>query len=113
MKDKKDKNIIDKFLEGYAVANEKSKYNAYKRIYQKPAKGKCIGGFIFSAFIMLFLIRSFRINFMFLLIFFTDLVIVLFYGINLFTRKGIPIPKYVKASEYTDNDDVNDRYKVQ
>ena len=112
-KKKDNKNIIDKFLEGYAVANEDSKQNPYKRVYQRPSKFKSIVGFIFSALIMFFLIRIFQFNFMFFLIFIPDLIILIFYSINLFTKKGIAIPKYVRKDEYTDNDDINDRYKVQ
>lgn len=113
MRNQNDKNIIDKFLEGYAVANENSKQDPYQRVYQKPSKFKCIVGFIFSALIMFFLIRIFKLNFMFLLIFFIDLVVLIFYGVNLFTKKGIAIPKYVKKDEYTDNDDINNKYKVR
>ncbi len=110
---KNNKNIIDRFLEGYADANEDSKQSIYKRVYQKPSKIKCILGFTISALIMLFLIRLFNLKFMFLLIFFGDLAVLLFYGLNLFTKKGIAIPKYVKKDEYTDNDDLNDKYKVR
>ncbi len=111
-KDDKDKNIIDKFLEGYAQANESSKQETYKRIYQKPTKFKCIVGFIFSSLIMLVLIRIFKFNFMFFLIFFGDLLVLIYYSLNLFTKKGFALPKYVKRDEYTDNDDSNNRYKV-
>ena len=113
MNDNKDKNIIDKFLEAYDGANEASKTKEYKRVYQRPSKFKCIVGFIFSGLIMFVLLGIFHFSFMYLLIFGVDLLFLLYYGINLFTKKGIGMPKYVKADEYTKNDDINDKYKVQ
>ena len=45
-----------------------------------------------------------------------NLLILLFYSINLFTEKGIGIPKNIEVKEYNDDlntDDENDIYKVQ
>lgn len=111
--DDKNKNIIDKFLDAYDSANADSKTSSYKRVYFRPSKFKCIVGLIFSGLIMFVLLGIFSFNFMYLIIFLVDLLFLLYYGINLFTKKGIGIPRYVKRDEYTNNDDLNDKYKVQ
>ena len=56
----------------------------------------------------------FKVLYFVILIF--NLLILLFYSINLFTEKGIGIPKNIEIKEDNDDlntDDENDIYKVQ
>ncbi len=109
MNNKDDKNIIDKFLEGYTVANRNVSNTTYKKSYQKPSKFKCIFGFIFSLIVFIILIRVFRTSILFFFILIGDLLCLIFYGVNLFTKKGIGIPKYVKDNK----EDYDKKHKVQ
>ncbi len=101
MNNKKDKNLVDMFLDGYSVANDESSNMKYKKIYRKPSKVKCIIGFIFCLLILIILIRHFVFKLIFFLILIGDILILLFYGINLFTKKGWGLPKYIKVDPNT------------
>ena len=100
---KNDKNIIDNFLDIYEnLINEKSQ-KKYKVIYKKPSKIKCIFNFGFCLLFMIILIPMFSFTFMYMLLFLGDLIILIYYGINLFTKRGLLLPKRVPDDEKKDN----------
>lgn len=69
----------------------------------KPSKFKSIMGFIFSVCVLLFIIifMKFQLNAFFLLVVLIDILCIIYFGLNLFTEKGIATPKYkeVRSSE--------------
>lgn len=99
------KNIIDKFLETYEYGNNNQ--NVYKRIYQRPTKFKSIVGFIFCLIILIVLIILFVPKVIYFVLVLGDLIILAFYGINVFTKKGIGLPKtvLVKQEEKVEDSD--------
>ena len=90
----KEKNIIDKFLDSYEKNNVEKKY---VRVIVKPSKGKAIFGFIVSLILLIVLLTLFSLTFMYFLFLIGDLLIVIYYGINVFTEKGIGLPKTVEV----------------
>ncbi len=110
--DNNEKNIVDKFLDGYEYANSERK--CYKRVYQKPSKIKAIIGFIFSLIFFIILIRLFVFKILYFIILIGDIVVCSYYGINLFTKKGIGLPKTVEVIVDEEVSQKNeDIYKVQ
>lgn len=112
--DNKDKNIIDKFLDGYEKSSNTQR--VYTRVYERPSKLKSLVGFIFSLLCFIILIRLFVFKMLYFVILIFNLLILAFYSINLFTEKGIGLPKTVEMIEDiedADTDDDNDIYKVQ
>lgn len=110
----KERNIIDKFLDSYEKSSNTKK--SYVKIYQRPSKLKSLLGFIFSLLCFIVLIRLFVFKVLYFVILIFNLLILLFYSINLFTEKGIGIPKNIEVKEDNDDlntDDENDIYKVQ
>ena len=106
---KKDKNVIDRFLSFYEENNNRK----IKRVktYYRPTKTKCIVGFGFSLLLMIILLLlGFQFNMVYIMLFVGDLIVLLYYGINLFTVNGFIIPKYVDVQ---DDDDKFNNYKVQ
>lgn len=72
-----------------------------KKVYYRPQKGKAIFGFAFSLlfmFILLF-VMGFRWNLLYLLLFLVDFSVLYYYGVNLFTKRGFLLPKYVEVSD--------------
>lgn len=104
---KKDKNMLDIFLDNYGT----EKKVKYKRVYVKPDKNKCIRGFIFSLIFLIILLFIITFSFMYFLLLLGDLLIFLYYTINLFTERGIGLPKIVPYYE-EDFEEKKDRYKV-
>lgn len=98
----KEKNILDKFLDGYeSYSNNNVRY---KKIYVKPKKSKCIVGFGFSCILLVILLFMFVFDLLYFVIFIGVLLNALYYGINLFTEKGIGMPKRVPVT-----DDIDDK----
>lgn len=93
--DNKEPNILDKFLNKYDELNTNRK--SYQRIYKKPSKLKCITGLLFSVICFIFLIKLFVFKFFYFVFLIADLLIVSYYGINLFTEKGFALPTTVAA----------------
>jgi len=89
----KEKNIFDKFLDHYEKTTKNQKVSV--KVFQKPSKLKSIIGFSFSLLLFFVLIRMFVFKLLFFIILLCDLGICFFYGINLFTKKGIRLPKHV------------------
>lgn len=110
--DNNEKNIVDRFLDGYEYAN--SEKTCYKRVYQKPSKIKSIIGFIFSLIFLIILIRLFVFKILYFVILIGDLAVCSYYGINLFTKKGIGLPKTIEVIVDEEVSQKNeDIYKVQ
>lgn len=107
--DKKNKNIVDKFLEFYS----KEDNYKFKTIYVRPSKFKSIVGFIFSVIFLILLLTLFTLKGFYFLLLIGDLLIVFYYGCNLFTKNGIGLPKNVLVYEDNEEDKKEERYKVQ
>ncbi len=86
-------NIIDKFLD--RVEKEANKKIVYQRIYQRPSKAKSIIGFIASLAFFIVMLGLFSFSGFFFLLFISDIIILIFYGVNVFTEKGIGLPKTI------------------
>ena len=98
------KNIFDKFLDKYDDLNSKKKVNV--ETYYRPSKGKCIFGFIFCLIFLLILIRIFTFSIVYMFIFVGDIVCLLYFGLNLFTKRGFIVKqKYYVPEEYLKNDE--------
>lgn len=106
--DNKDRNIIDKFLDNYEKQNDSNL--VYKRVYVKPSKFKTIIGFIFSFGFLIILIRFFTRKPFYFVLLIGDILAFIYYSLNLFTKKGLPLPKTV-AVEESENGDVQDEYR--
>ena len=91
------KNVFDNFLEKYDEYSSKKKVNV--ETYYRPSKVKCIFGFIFCLIFMLILIRIFAFNMVFLFIFVGDLLCLVYFGLNLFTKKGFAIKQKFSVPE--------------
>ena len=93
------KNKLDVFLELYENSGKSKR--RLKKIYYKPSLGKCIFGFLFSFlfFLILLFVFGFQIKFMYFLLLFGDGIILFYYGVNLFSKKGIYLTKYVEEKE--------------
>lgn len=106
MKDGK-KNVFDTFLEKY------DEYSSRKHVdfeeYYRPSKFKCIFGFVFCLIFFLIILRLFTFSIVYFVIFFGVLICLLYYGINLFTKKGFVIKKkYRVPEEYLKQNDEDD-----
>lgn len=96
-----EKNTIDKFLD-YVEEKGGKKY-IRKRIYEKPAKWKCIIGFIFTLIILYFLLRLFSFSLMSIGLILLDILFLTFFSINLFTEKGFGLPRTILIEEEKEN----------
>ena len=100
----KDKNIVDKFLDGYEqyTNNQPKKV----RVYKKPSRFVCIRNFVIGvAILIVLLILGFNLSIQYILFFMGDLIVILFYGINLFTKDGIKLPTYIKVKKDDKNEE--------
>lgn len=95
------KKKLSKLIKDYFNSEEKE----YQRIYVKPNKFKMIISFIVSLLILyiLFFVMHFQVHFIYLTILIVDLMVLIFSGFNLFTKNGIPLPKYVEIEKKDDN----------
>lgn len=91
------KNIVDKFLEGYENINKEKV--VYKRVYKYPKKIESIIGFSFSLLILIILISIFSFNGIYLFLLVMDILVVIYYGLNLFTKKGFGLGKTIEVGE--------------
>lgn len=92
-----EKNIFDKFLDNYDKLNSKRNKFGYQKVYTKPTKIRCIIGFIFSLIFLILLIRLFVFKLLYFVILIIDLLILLYYSLNLFTKKGFPLPVTIRV----------------
>ncbi len=91
----KENRTIEKFLDYYR--DKSNEEYVYQKVYEKPSKIKLVIKFAMCLFLM-FLILRFLLSptIMFALIFVVDLLACLYYGYNLFSKKGFLIGKTVK-----------------
>lgn len=96
--------LIDKFIEKYEESG-KEKY-IYRRILVRPTKFKSLIGFIMSLVFFIILIRIFNVSFIYFLLLLGDLAILIYYASNLFTNKGIGLPRMIAIpKEEIENND--------
>lgn len=97
---KKYKGIFNKYFDKANVE--------YERVYVRPSRLKSLITFVFNVVLLIVLIRiGFKIQPIYLCIFIVNFAILIFNGINVFTKDGIRIPKYVEIKKEDD-----DRYQV-
>ena len=89
----KGNNVVDKFLD--RIGREANKKIVYQRIYQRPSKAKSIVGFVVSLICFIIMLGLFSFTGFFLFLFTFNIILLVFYGVNTFTEKGIPLPKTV------------------
>lgn len=107
--DKKN-NLLDNFLEKYEQIGSVKKVNV--ETYYRPSKPKCIFGFIFCLIFFLILIRIFTFSIVYFVIFFGDLIILTYFGLNLFTKRGFVIKqKHYVPKEYVTEDEEQEEEK--
>lgn len=107
MKDNK-KNLFDTFLEKYDEYSCKKKVDI--ETYYRPSKGQCIFGFGFSLLFFLIFIRVFTFSIIFFVILIGDLLCLLYFGVNLFTKKGLVIRRKHSVPEEFVRDHEEDGY---
>lgn len=90
----------DKYKKVLKNILEKDEIVEQEKIYYRPSKFKTIFGFSFSLIIMIILLRmGFQLTVIYLTLFLGDLVILAYYALNLFTKEGFLLPKYVKKDK--------------
>ena len=99
--DNKDRNVLDRFLDNYEKQNESN--IVYKKVYEKPSKGKTIIGFIFSLGFFIILIRHFLLKPFYFFFLIGDILVLIYYSLNLFTKKGFALPKTLAIKEEKDD----------
>lgn len=98
------KNLIDSFIEKYDEYNSKKKVKV--ETYYRPSKAKSIFGFVFCLIFFLILLRIFHFSVIYLVIFIGDLVCLLYFGLNLFTKNGFVVKqKFSVPEEYLMEDE--------
>ena len=100
------KNKLDKLLDFYEESGKRK--SNLKKIYYKPSSGRSIFGFFFSFLflIILFFVFGFQWRFMYLLLLFGDGIILFYYSMNLFTKRGIYLPKYIEEEIKDEDEDI-------
>ena len=104
------KRSLDKVL---SFLQRDSSHGEVTKIYYRPSRDKCIMGLILSFLLFLVMcllcVTSFSIGcFLMLLV---SIVLLTFYGLNVFTKDGFWIPRYVNKSmleELNEDDDLED-----
>jgi len=100
----KKKNKIDDFLDFYKrVSDDKIEYT---RIYERPSKVKCLLYFIFTLLLLLIAIRYLLgAPIVFIIFVIIDLLVCLYYGYNLFSKKGFIMGRTIKVKKEEDKDE--------
>ena len=88
-----EKNNIDRFLDN--IEKRSNKKVQYIKVYEKPTKAKCIIGFVFSLIFMVILLGLFSFNLMYFVLLIGCGLVLVFFGVNLFTEKGFGLPKTI------------------
>lgn len=88
-----EKNNLDRFLEG--LTSEGNKKIAYDKVYERPSKAKSVIGFIISLIVLVILIGLFTLSVMYFVLIIGDVLLLVFFGVNAFTDKGIGLPKTI------------------
>lgn len=104
MKKNKMPGFIKKILENSKPPKE------YERVYYKPQKWKSLIGFVFSLIFLgaLLFVFSFNVNIYFIILFIGVVVVCAYYGINLFTKSGFLLPKFVLKKEDKNVEEIKD-----
>ena len=96
-----EKNIVDKFLDKYDQLESKKKVDV--KTYYRPPVGKCIIGFIFCLVFFIILLGLFNFSMVYLVVFFGNLFGLVYFGLNLFSKKGFVLTmKHRVSKEYID-----------
>lgn len=108
----KKNNVVDNFLE----LLDDSNYNKVKKrkVYKRVSLWKSVVkfGFAFICFILLILVFGFSMNVLYLFMLLGCILVMVFNGINIFTKDGIKVSSYEEVKE-DDNMSSEDHYKVQ
>ncbi len=96
-KDNKLDNMIDNFIDSYNNAPSNNKVRV--KMYKKKNKVKSGITFGFCLLILIFLIRLFSLNTVYFVLLFGDVGILIFNGINLFSKNGLATPYYVDMTK--------------
>ena len=88
-----EKNNLDRFLEG--LTSEGNKKITYDKVYERPSKAKSVIGFIISLIVLVILIGLFTLSVMYFVLIIGDVLLLVFFGVNAFTDKGIGLPKTI------------------
>ena len=104
MNKKKLPGFVEKILENSKPPKE------YEKVYYKPKKWKSVLGFIFSLIFLISLIYVFglNVNIYFIILFIGVAVICAYYAINLFTKSGFLLPKFVEKKEEKAEEEIKD-----
>ena len=86
------------------LENNSNNETKLKKIYYRPTKLRSIIGFIITLIFMLILlfIIGFQLNLIYMILFIGDFLLIVYYSMNLFTKDGLLIQKYVE--DKTNND---------
>lgn len=102
----KENGFFDKIIDAYD--KHASKKTEYRKFVVKPSKARCIFGFLFSLVFFFIILSLFAFNLTYFIFFFGSLAVVLYYGINLFTEKGIGIVHTVEVPVEEEVEEVED-----
>lgn len=98
--------LLDKVLD--KLHDNNTSYVEYTKIYYRPTKVKSIVGFVISLlFFLILLSGAVYSSPLFWGVIIIDFIILLYYGINLFTKDGFLIPKYVILPK-EENEEINE-----
>ena len=111
-----EKNNLDRFLEG--LTSEGNKKIVYEKTYVRPSKAKSVIGFIISLIVLIILIGLFTLSVMYFVLIIGNVLLLVFFGVNSFTEKGIGLPKTIayaveeeEPEEYDDSEEYdNEEY---
>lgn len=110
----KKNNVVDDFLE----LLDDSNYNKVKvrKVYKRVPLVKSIVkfGFAFICFVLLIVVFGFSTNVLYLFMLLGCFLVMLFNGINIFTKNGIKVSSYENVSDDKENNmSSEDNYKVR
>ncbi len=101
-------NGIDKIINKIDEVGNKN--YQYVRVYNKPGKVKSAIGFVAALIFFIIMIGLFSWNVMYFVMLIGSVLIMLFFGINLFTKKGFGIPKTVRYEIKPEEEIVEEDY---
>ena len=106
MAKKKDKNVMDEVL----TFLQKDRHKETEKVFYKPDKGRSIRGFIASVLFFLIMFGFCIVKFSLgtILLLGVSIGILIFYGVNVFTKEGFWIQKYVDKRIVEQLDEINE-----
>lgn len=87
--------FVDKFIDEYDKYSSRDDDVTYEKIYVKPNKFVSLLGFLFGLFLLFFVITSFNFDMVYILLLLLAIWLLIYYGLNLFTKKGFGLPRTV------------------